>query len=388
MKKVIVLGGGFAGIEAAIKLQKSKQFDVVLVSERDYLYLYPVSIWIPTEEIDFKNTKVSIQEIQKQYPFRLITDKVESIHSSENKVVLQHQTLTYDYLVIATGSDKMKPKGAEHTFTICGAPEGNLAFKDKFLQLVKKGKGDIAIGFGGNPKDKSAVRGGPAFELIFNIDHYLRKKKIRDNFNLTFFAPMAEPGAKMGRKAMQMVHSMFKKQHLQQRFGLKIQEFEANAVIFEDGTKLNSDLTMFIAAGTGPAIFKNSDLPLSEAGFIQINDSCKVKSTQNVYAVGDAAALEGPEFSSKQGHLAEIMGRIAAHNIIESENGSYEYKGYQEHLSILCVMDTGNGAAYVYRDRKKAFVIPMPIVGHWLKKAWGYYIKWSKTGKIPRFPGM
>jgi len=388
MKKVIILGGGFAGVEAAIKLQKSKLFEVTLVSERDYLYLYPISIWIATGEIDFENTKLSLIEIQKKYPFKLIVDKVESIQSSDNTVVLQQQSLTYDYLVIATGSDKMKPKGAEHTFTICGAPEGNLAFKEEFLKLVEKGKGDIAIGFGGNPKDKSAVRGGPAFELIFNIDHFLRKKKIRDNFNLTFFAPMEEPGAKMGRKAMKMVHSMFKKQHLQQQFGLKIQEFEPNAIIFEDGSKLNSDLTMFIAAGTGPSIFKNSDLPLSEAGFIQINDSCKVRSTKNVYAIGDAAALEGPEFSSKQGHLAEIMGRIAAHNIIEAENGSYEYKGYKEHLSILCVMDTGNGAAYVYRDSKKAFVIPMPIVGHWMKKAWGYYIKWSKTGKIPRLPGM
>lgn len=388
MKKVIILGGGFAGVEAAIKLQKSKLFEVTLVSERDYLYLYPISIWIATGEIDFENTKLSLKEIQKKYPFKLIVDKAESIQSSDNTVVLQQQSLTYDYLVIATGSDKMKPKGAEHTFTICGAPEGNLAFKEEFLKLVEKGKGNIAIGFGGNPKDKSAVRGGPAFELIFNIDHFLRKKKIRDNFNLTFFAPMEEPGAKMGRKAMKMVHSMFKKQHLQQQFGLKIQEFEPNAIIFEDGSKLNSDLTMFIAAGTGPSIFKNSDLPLSEAGFIQINDSCKVRSTKNVYAIGDAAALEGPEFSSKQGHLAEIMGRIAAHNIIEAESGSYEYKGYKEHLSILCVMDTGNGAAYVYRDSKKAFVIPMPIVGHWMKKAWGYYVKWSKTGKIPRLPGM
>lgn len=388
MKKVIILGGGFAGVEAAIMLQKSKLFEVILVSDRDYLYLYPISIWIPTGEIDFEKTKLFLKEIQKKYPFRIITDRVESIQSSENTVLLQQQSLTYDYLVIATGSDKMKPKGAEHTFTICGAPEGNLAFKKEFFKLVEKGKGDIAIGFGGNPKDKSAVRGGPAFELIFNIDHFLRKKKIRDNFNLTFFAPMEEPGAKMGRKAMQMVHSMFKKRHLQQRFGLKIQEFEPNAIIFEDGSKLKSDLTLFIAAGTGPLIFKNSGLPLSESGFIQIDNFCKVKSTPNVYAIGDAAALEGPEFSSKQGHLAEIMGRIAAHNIIEAENGSYEYKGYKEHLSILCVMDTGNGAAYVYRDSKMAFVIPMPVVGHWMKKAWGYYIKWSKTGKIPRLPGM
>lgn len=41
-------------------------------------------------------------------------------------------------------------------------------------------------------------------------------------------------------------------------------------------------------------------------------------------------------------------------------------------------MDTGNGAALVYRKGKQDIVIPMPIIGHWLKKAWGSYFKLSK----------
>ena len=41
-----------------------------------------------------------------------------------------------------------------------------------------------------------------------------------------------------------------------------------------------------------------------------------------------------------------------------------ELKGYQEHLTILCVMDTGDGAGLVYRNDAKALFIPMPIIGH------------------------
>ena len=59
-----------------------------------------------------------------------------------------------------------------------------------------------------------------------------------------------------------------------------------------------------------------------------------------------------------------------------------------EHLNILCVMDTGDGAAFVYRDNKKAFMIPMPFIGHTLKKLWGMYAKARKLGKFPRIPGM
>lgn len=145
---------------------------------------------------------------------------------------------------------------------------------------------------------------------------------------------------------------------------------------------------MFIAAGTGSAILKNTDLPLSEAGFVKVNDYNQVDEYPNVFAIGDAAAYEGPEWTAKQGHIAEIMGRHSAHNILEIENGTTNFKGYQKHLNILCVMDMGNGAAFIYRDYKREIMIPMPIFGHWLKQAWGKYAVWTKLGKFPRIPGM
>jgi len=388
MKKVLVLGGGFAGVEAAIALQKSKQFEVTLVSNRDYLYLYPVSIWIPVDGIKFENVKLPLKKIRKAFPFRLIIDRVIAVQSAENRVQLASQTLEYDYLVVAIGADKLQPKGVENTFTICGAPEGNLAFRDAFRELVDKGQGSIAIGFGGNPADKSAVRGGPGFELIFNIDHYLRKKGLRDRFELNFFAPMEQPGARMGKGAMKLMGTMFKKKNLHQYFGKKIKQFEQDGIVFEDDSKLTSDLTMFIAAGTGSSVFRNSDLPLTPAGFIHIDQYCKAIGSGNVWAVGDSAGLEGTDFVAKQGHLAEIMGRCAANNIIQTATGGTGFQDYHQHISILCVMDTGDGAAYVYRDTKKEFVIPMPVVGHWMKKGWGWYQKWTKTGRIPRLPGL
>jgi sulfide:quinone oxidoreductase len=48
MKKALVIGGGFAGVQAAIELKKTNIFDVTLISDRDYIYIYPISIWIPS----------------------------------------------------------------------------------------------------------------------------------------------------------------------------------------------------------------------------------------------------------------------------------------------------------------------------------------------------
>jgi len=388
MKKVLILGGGFAGVETAIDLQKSKLFDVTLVSDRDFLFVYPISIWIPVHELKYENAKIKLADIQKKYGFKLLIDKVTGINAAQNTVTFENQSLSYDYLVVAFGSGKMQPKGVEFTTTICGQPQQTQQLREKLDALVAKGSGKIAIGFGGNPKDKSAVRGGPGFELMFNINHYLRKKGIRNNFELTMFAPMAEPGARMGKNALKAMGKMFASQNIKSHYGKKITEFVEDGIVFEDNSKLQSDLTMFIAAGAGSPILKNTDLPLSEAGFVKINDYNQVAAFPNVFAIGDAAAYEGPEWTAKQGHIAEVMGRNAAYNIVHIEKGSEKRKGYQEHLNILCVMDMGNGAAFVYRDNKKEIMIPLPIIGHWLKQAWGKYAKWSKLGLIGRLPGM
>lgn len=380
MKKVLILGGGFAGIQTAIQLQKSGKVEVTLVSDRDYLYLYPISIWVPVRTMDFKDVKVPLTKIQKKYPFNVVIDPVKEIQPENRKVVCDNQTLEYDYLVIAFGAGKMPHKGIENTLSICGKPEVSLAIRDKIDALVARGNGKIAIGFGGNPKDKSAVRGGPAFEMMFNIHNLLKKKKIRQNFELTFFAPMDEPGAKMGKGALPMLNMMFGKYNIARRFGKKITGFEPGAVVFEDNSILESDLTLYIPSSAGHPVLQNGTLPLNEAGFVQIDTHCQVRGQENMYAIGDIAALEGPEWVAKQGHVAELMGRTAAHNILVAETGNGKKKHYHENPNILCVMDTGDGAAFVFRNLKRSFIIPMPVMGHWMKRGWGTYAKVSKIG--------
>jgi len=393
MKKVIILGGGFAGVDTAIHLQKMK-YDVTLVSNRDYFYIYPTSIWVPTHESEFEDVCLDLDELQKAHGFHLLIDGVSEISAEKNSITLTSGKVIddYDYLVLAMGAAKMKPKGVEHTLSICGAPEQAMGIRDKLDELVARGSGKIAMGFGGNPKDSSAVRGGPGFELLFNVHNMLKKKGIRDNFELTFFAPMPEPGKRMGPQALKMMDLMFNKLGIKKHFGKKITGFSAEGTNFEDGSTLKADFTMFIPAGDGHEVIKASDLPTNDAGFVKTDDySCVVNpdgTLTNIYAIGDIAALEGYDWRAKQGHIAEKMAKNVAHNISERDGGRSDFKGYHEHLNILCVMDSGDGAAFVYRDEKRAFMFPLPVVGHLLKKSWGKYCRYSKLGKIPRIPGM
>jgi sulfide:quinone oxidoreductase len=391
MKEVLVLGGGIAGVAAAIAFRK-KGFEVELISERDYVFIYPISIWIPVSSIRFSDVAFPLTKIARRHGFRLTTDRVTALDPTSGSITLEKggvRKSTGIVVVVALGAGKVTHEGIENTLSICGAPEQSLHMKEKIDALIRKGHGKIAFGFGGNPKDPSGVRGGPAFELLFNLHHQLEKLGIRDHYEMTLFAPMSSPGAKMGEDALEKIDVMFKARNLKQRYGKKITRFERNCVIFEDNSRLESDLVMFIPAGAGLPVIRHSVLPQNEAGFIRIDNNCRVEGLKGWYAIGDAAALEGPDWKAKQGHVAELMAECAATNAaIEHLNMPGEMKGYQEHLNVLCVMDTGDGAGFVYRDSKKQMMIPMPVVGHWLKKAWGNYYKLTKTGRIPRIPGM
>ena len=389
MKRVLILGGGFAGVEVAIFLRKHG-VDTTLVSDRDYFYIYPTSIWIPTGDATMKDVSIPLEQLAKKHGFNLVVDAVTKFEAKDKRVTLDSGKVIddFEYIVVAIGQDKIKLKGMENSLSICGKPEEAVELNRRLDELVKKGSGKIAMGFGGNPKDTSAVRGGPAFEVLFNVHNFLKKKGLRDKFELTFFAPMEKPGQKMGDKALVMMDKMFGMTNINKKVGSKIVEFEKDGIRFEDGTKLESDLTMFISAGKGHHILEKSGLPISEAGFVVTNEYNEIDGFEGIYAIGDSASLMGPKWRAKQGHVAEVMAKNVAYNIFQKMQNINSKQSYLEHINILCVMDTGDGAAFVYRSDSSAKMIPMPIIGHWMKKGWGWYCRNSKLGRIPRIPGM
>ncbi len=387
MSKVLVLGGGFAGLEAAIQLSKGG-LDVTLVSNRPYLYIYPTSIWVVTGEREQAQVTLDLAEVARRHGFRFLQGAAQSVDGARRSAVVDGQEMAADHLVLAMGGVPLRPKGIEHTHAIGGDPENAVRAGAALRALLQRGSGRIAMGFGGNPKDPSSVRGGPVFELMFNVDALLRRRGLRDRFQLDFFAPMASPGERMGSRAAAAVRTMLGKLGIGMRFGTKIAGFEPGAVLLEDGTRLESDLVVFVPAGRGHPVLEASGLPLNEAGFVAADESCAVPGFPGVWAVGDSAALLGPTWRAKQGHLAEVMARVAARNLLAAEAGRPERESYLPHVGITCLMDMGTGAAYVHRDEKVERMVPLPVVGHWLKKGWGAYFKASKRRQVPRLPGM
>lgn len=389
MKKILIIGGGFSGLEAAIHLSKDG-FDVTLASNRDYFYMYPAAMWVPTGEKDFRDICMPLKDFSSVHGFSLKVDQVLSISTKENKVVFATGEVSYDYLILATGPGKVNIPGmAENTLTICGPPDDVVKLKEKINNMIKNKGGRIALGIGNNPADQPSLRIGPAVELLLNLNVLLKRKKLRDKFELTFFCPVDNPFVHVGKVFSKLFMSTFNICDKPAYMGKKIKEFTKGTVVFEDDTKLESDLIMITPGANGHPLYKNSDLPLDDCGFIKISSTCQVEGTTNAFAVGDCVCLHGSSnWLVRQGHNAVTMGKCTAYNIKAIEQGNLKQKNYTDHLWMGGLLDGGNGAAFLFKTDKKLIVMPLPYLGHWMKKAWVSYYKLSRLNKVPRIFGM
>ena len=187
----------------------------------------------------------------------------------------------------------------------------------------------------------------------------------------------------MGEGAAKSVATELAKRGIAQHVGRKITGFDAQGVSFEGGEHLAAELVMFVPAGAGHPLLKNAGLPLSEAGFVTVDEQCRVPGVSGVYVVGDSAALEGPDWRAKQGHVTVLMARIAAESLLGELRRQPTQADYREHVDIICVMDTGNGAVLVHRNRQHAWLLPLPWLGHWMKIAWGWWYRLSHRRWLP-----
>ncbi len=394
MKTILVLGGGIAGVEAAIALSNEFKHrggvNLKLISDRANLFIYPLSIWVAAGTRSSESISMPLHDLSQKRHFAFYQEKVERIESKHNRVITDKQTHAYDYLVVALGADKLKPSGIEHTLSICGGPQESEVIRDRFRKLPEGST--IACGFSGNPKDSTGVRGGPVFEILFNLDHWLRRQQRRDKYRLVFFSPAADAGKRLGGPGLKALEKLFAKHEIEPMVGKKIKAFQNDGIVWEDGRFLPTQLTLFTPGLQGPAILKNTDLPLTDAGFVPVNSHAQVvapagqePAPDNCYVIGDSAAYDGPPWRAKQGHFAEVMAHVAAKNIRLRETGKPQSATFSGHFNILCIMDLGREAVFVYRDEHKAFA-PKGIWAHWAKVGWEWYYKLNKKGLVPRLP--
>ncbi len=359
---IVIIGSGFGGCTSVRMLRKhGHRGTITLISPSPELFYYPSLIWVPAGRRTQTDLRILLSTFFNKHDVVHQAAKVTGINAAANTVRTERGEVAYDALIIASGGRYIKKlPGIEHVHIGCAGWDAIKNYSDRLSAL---NRGSLAFGFAGNPKEPSAMRGGPVFEYLFGVDTLLRQQGRRDQFNLTFFSPAPKPGARMGEKAVDRLLGEMNHRNIRTHLGHKMKGFEADKVITEGG-EIASDLTLFIPGMTGPDFASETDLPLSEGGFFQANEHCVSPCSNNVYLAGDCGSFPGPDWKPKQAHMADLQAETAVNNIIaQSKNqpATHTFK-----TELICIVDSLTNGTLVYRDKKREFQFKgLPM--HWAK---------------------
>lgn len=377
LDQVSILGAGFAALTAAKELRKRlPAADITMIApSADFVY-YPSLIWLPSGLRRGDDLRLDLRGWLAKYRIQFRQERVTGLAEGGRKVLAETGEIANDALLIATGGRFLKAlPGIEHAITICEGIAAAEAMRDRLATLAG---GTIALGFGTNPKEPAAMRGGPMFELLFGLDTLLRQQGRREKFRLVFFNPAPEPGKRLGEKAVKGLLQEMARRNIETHLGHKILGFEVNKVKTEGG-EIPTDMILFMPGMTGPDWLANTDLPKSEGGFVVADAYCQVHGLDKVFVAGDAGSYPGPDWMPKQAHLADLQARAAAKNLVLALQGKPASTRFKPEL--ICIVDTLDKGILVFRDEKRAFVLPPLRLMHWAKRVfeWLYLRPLRKT---------
>ncbi|MDD5363831.1 MAG: FAD-dependent oxidoreductase [Gallionellaceae bacterium] len=369
---IVILGAGFAALTAVRELRKHTLLArITLVAPKaEFIYL-PSLIWIPSGLRQGSDLTLSLDRFIKDHDVEFVAGRVTGLSEDGRSVFTDAGTIANDALIIATGGRFIKKlPGIEHAITLCEGVAAAEAIRDRVDAMPS---GRIALGFGGNPDEPSAMRGGPMFELLFGLDTHLRQLGKRDRIELTFFNAAAEPGKRLGEKAVTGLLAEMAKRRIDTHLGHKLLSFSEQGVDTAGG-HVNADLILFMPGLTGPDWLAQTALPKSPGGFIQADEYCRVPGFDRVYVAGDAGSFPGPDWLPKQAHMADLQAQAAVANLLGALDG--REPAAKPRPELICIVDTLDKGILVYRDSKRALLFPSLRLLHWAKRLFErHYLK-------------
>ena len=361
---IVVLGTGFGALSTVRAVRAGGCTDpITMIGPRAELHYLPGTIWIPSGLRTRADLVVPLgnffQRMNVQHHQASVTglsDDGRVVHTTAGDVA-NHA------LVIASGARFIrKLPGIEHAIVPCEGIDAAERVRDRLRAMDG---GTIAIGFGANPHEPSAVRGGPMFEFLFGIERQLRREGRREQFKLVFFNPSPKPGIRLGEKTVAQLLARMQRQGIETHLGHKMLRFEADKVVTEGG-EFAADLILFMPGLTGPAWLDQSTLPRSPGGMVAADAQCRVAGFERVYVVGDSGSFPGPDWMPKQAHMADLQAGAAARNLLAELAGRPGAHGFK--VELVCIIDAIDEGTLVFRNERRQIVLPPTRLMHWAKR--------------------
>ncbi len=299
-KRVLILGGGFAGLAAALELSPDRH-EVTLIDRSRWFEFLPniheLLSGVKTSEL----LRVPLDRNIRRAGHRFVRDTVTSIDPVERAVVTQRRSAVgYDALIVALG-------GVDATRGVPGVVEHAFPFKS-VEQCDRIGKRLNRLAARRKPARVVIVGGG--LEGVEALGEILRRHR-GSGLHVTLVEARERLLPEAPAALDSHVRELCAPYEVDFRLDAAVRSIEPQAVVLAAGRSLPSDLTIWTGGPAPPALLAESGLA-PRGAWAPVDVTLQSKGHPEIFVTGDAADLPTP--LSKQGYHALDMGACAARN--------------------------------------------------------------------------
>jgi len=347
MKRIVVLGSGFAGMQAVIDLERlfrnSPDYEILLISDQNYVLFTPLLPQIASSQIDPRHIAQAVRDVRGHRRFRFLRDTVRAIDIANRRIDATSGAIAYDSLVIALGSrtNYFNVHGArEYTYDFKSL-EDSIALRERVLDLCEHADHTTDENARRTLLTFAVVGGGyTGVELLTDLRDFLFDYVAR-HFRKISRAAIRLVLVEASDSILNGIHPLLRAHAMKrlQSEGIEILYNSRVTRCFEGGIEINQkeDLqaaTIIWTAGVrAHEIVEALPGPHDRAGRAQVNEYLQMQDFPEVFVAGDSAVATSaaglPENAPQVAPVAIAHGKIAARNLAHRERNerleSYRY---------------------------------------------------------------
>lgn len=373
MKKqlIVVVGGGFAGLNFARAVDK-KKFDVVVVDKNNYhsfppLFYQIASSGIDPESISFPFRREFRKGRGRGIEFRL--GEVKNIDSNHKVIETQYETIVYDKLVLANGSTNNffgNDKLQDVVFTVKSIAQ-SLRIRNQVLEMLEQAslcKDEanrkqlltfVVVGGGATGVEVAGALGEMKRYIIRREYPNINPSEIKIILLEGTNCLLGAMTAKSRQKALTYLRELM----VDVKLGVMMKSFDGQRMELSDGQTINLNTVIWTAGITAVEVNNEAKpLALGHGRRIKVSDTNAVEGIDDVYAIGDICIMTTENYPNGHPQLAQVaiqQGSNLAHNLNKGTAKKFVYRdkgtmatiGKNRAVADLCRMTLSGWIAWV-----------------------------------------
>jgi NADH:ubiquinone reductase (H+-translocating) len=363
-KRILILGGGFAGLTVAMELEKKLAEDpsveITLVNRENFFLFTPMLHEVATSDLDLTTIVNPARKMLRRVHFQV--GEVEQIDIDRHTVTVSHgfdhhyHRLAFDYLVLGLGS-------VTNLYGIPGLREYALTMKT--LSDAMRLRNHLIANLEEADSDCCNVKllltfvvaggGFAGVETVAGINDFVRGM-LRSYSSLTedmlrivlvHAGPVILPelDKKLGAYAQRKLAG----RKVEVQVNTRVEEFSGGAVRLSDGNSIETN-TLVWASGNSPNPLLQTIPCVKEHGRLLVTESLELQARPGVWALGDCSAVPDRRkggFHPPTAQHALRQGKIVAHNVIASIRGSEHKRFNFSTIAQLAAIGRRTGVANI-----------------------------------------